>query len=882
MPLSDHTYGPTCHLAREDIKGDTDVPPLKTQFFYTSPLPIDDPLTAIPTTSSDPKAAKHSPRPFSPYDNNALEEAWLALGSTRCKNNHRKLSPSSIRSLTNEEAQRRTVLISELAAKHNKKHEAKQIAKNDTLVAAGSIPCIQKSEDKLFAIPGGLCCSELEKDVKCEENKRVAGIKWKPASNAEREALLSDIMAEQKSQASNTAESNKCSHIAVKTGDSKPSDSTDKGEGRCAIETHHSAAPEGCEDHGLKSSRTTSCSSQNDDRASRDLKATDPSTTLPSASGPSEIGTTGFPFQRAPSRSVSPILRPPTPDTPSATQNEDISYAENQNRTLNASFDDQPPEIDETVLVYRCKAREQAKDIASIPVGISRLHLVKLPLLQMMPIYWSPVHDISAVIRGTWFYRDSMYPVESAVANQLEMGYRELRPWSQTWNDELTSALTLGADGEEKISHRLWPRDDKQPHIEIPPSDPHCAARCFGGEVAAEGKVDPLRPDEKNLATTEIIRRYPNSHVIYKDWYNAYILKPSLQPSAYYGRKPLSKIKKDMTVGIHVVRGFKWSSWEKIHPGSKSALVSKAEESAPASDTANAGKRAVCDACAAQQVPPKVTDLVLVIHGIGQKLSERVESFHFTHAINSFRRAINVELANESVQAVLRKDLGGIMVLPVNWRSNLSFEEGGPMRASDKGKDAMDTGFSLKDITPDTIPTIRNLISDVMLDIPFYMSHHKPKMIEALVYEANRVYRLWCQNNPNFHQEGRVHIIAHSLGSAMALEVLSKQPTILPNSNLNSKKMQTKHFDFDTKNLFFVGSPAGFFLLLEKGMLMPRKGRKKPGAENDDQDGGVASNAGKYGCLAVDNLYNVMVRPSIFISLQCAFSERMLIHLVAL
>lgn len=80
----------------------------------------------------------------------------------------------------------------------------------------------------------------------------------------------------------------------------------------------------------------------------------------------------------------------------------------------------------------------------------------------MKPIYWSPVHDIAAVIRGTMSCRDSMYPVEPAVANELELGYRELRPWSQTRNDELQSALSIGADGEEKIAHRLWPGEERR------------------------------------------------------------------------------------------------------------------------------------------------------------------------------------------------------------------------------------------------------------------------------------------------------------------------------------------------------------------------------------------------------------------------------------
>ena len=50
---------------------------------------------------------------------------------------------------------------------------------------------------------------------------------------------------------------------------------------------------------------------------------------------------------------------------------------------------------------------------------------------------------------------------------------------------------------------------------------------------------------------------------------------------------------------------------------------------------------------------------------IGQKLSERVESFHFTHNINRFRRQMNVELESDPVRPWLRQDLGSIMVLPV-------------------------------------------------------------------------------------------------------------------------------------------------------------------------------------------------------------------------
>ena len=50
-------------------------------------------------------------------------------------------------------------------------------------------------------------------------------------------------------------------------------------------------------------------------------------------------------------------------------------------------------------------AAEKLEDSVELPVGISRLHMVSLPLLQMKPIYWSPVGDIATVLRATWFYR---------------------------------------------------------------------------------------------------------------------------------------------------------------------------------------------------------------------------------------------------------------------------------------------------------------------------------------------------------------------------------------------------------------------------------------------------------------------------------------------
>jgi hypothetical protein len=230
-----------------------------------------------------------------------------------------------------------------------------------------------------------------------------------------------------------------------------------------------------------------------------------------------------------------------------------------------------------------------------------------------------------------------------------------------------------------------------------------------------------------------------------------------------------------------------------------------------------------------------------------------VDSFHFTHAINGLRREFNVELSTEAVKGNIKEN-SGIMVLPVNWRLTVSFDEDAESGKLNENK------YQLKDVTPDSLQGVRSLISDVMLDIPYYLSHHKEKMTSAVIREANRVYRLWCRNNPGFEEYGRVHLIAHSLGSVMAMEILSQQPTKLgKQSDGDDNKPSDTMFEFDTTNLFCCGSPSGFFLLLHNASLVPRKGRNKPGMEGEDKQPGIASEA-QYGCLAVDNIYNICHR----------------------
>jgi len=350
---------------------------------------------------------------------------------------------------------------------------------------------------------------------------------------------------------------------------------------------------------------------------------------------------------------------------------------------------------------------------------------------------------------------------------------------------------------------------------------------------------------------------FQNHSVVYTDGKNAQILRQNALPSVVRNRRPLSSIRKGRQLGVAVIRGFNRQLWLKLHPdmktSSRAAHAKAGAQMSRSGDATTRPRRMSCNVCDEGLTKSKVSDLVLVIHGIGQKLSERVDSYHFTHAINGLRREVNVELSQQNMQGSLRENVG-IMILPVNWRLTVSFDDNSEVSAAQT-----DNKYELKDVTPETLPAIRSVISDVMLDIPYYMSHHKQMMIAAVVREANRVYRLWCRNNPGFEVYGRVHLIAHSLGSAMAMDILSLQPTFIPsNIDLVLGIPSDKIFEFNTTNLFCCGSPAGFFLLLNRANLIPRKGRNKPGMEGEDSGRGIASSETRYGCLAIDNLYNII------------------------
>ena len=126
MAPAEHTFDQKCRQKpvifpeRED-----GMPPIEAQFFYSSTIPIDDPLSAnINTGTPDKRSIKSLLRPFGRGDNNALERAWLALGKSHDRVRHQDLLNEKPKpaAAAKTDSEKRDRLVHALAEKHSKQH----------------------------------------------------------------------------------------------------------------------------------------------------------------------------------------------------------------------------------------------------------------------------------------------------------------------------------------------------------------------------------------------------------------------------------------------------------------------------------------------------------------------------------------------------------------------------------------------------------------------------------------------------------------------------------------------------------------------------------------------------------------------------------------
>lgn len=242
--------------------------------------------------------------------------------------------------------------------------------------------------------------------------------------------------------------------------------------------------------------------------------------------------------------------------------------------------------------------------------------------------------------------------------------------------------------------------------------------------------------------------------------------------------------------------------------------------------------------------PPQ--HLVFCIHGIGQKLSEDYNAAHFVHDIERLRATLRQQAQHPAMTPQLSN--ARVKLVPICWRHNMDFEP-------EHGQ------YNLRDITNDaTIPAVRTMIAKVLLDIPFYLSNHRAAILRAVLLEANRLYRLFLQRNPDFESRGgKVSLLGHSLGSALASDLLAVQPTHVPPLHTRDAPgihVSSKELLFNVEHFFCVGSPLPLLFYLNGSRLVARR-RTESENPYQTQDDVTSDEIGKQGCLAAQQVHNV-------------------------
>lgn len=232
----------------------------------------------------------------------------------------------------------------------------------------------------------------------------------------------------------------------------------------------------------------------------------------------------------------------------------------------------------------------------------------------------------------------------------------------------------------------------------------------------------------------------------------------------------------------------------------------------------------------------EIEHLLLVTHGIGQRLGMRVESVNFVHDVNTMRKTMKSVYASSADLQALNGEVEKqtkncrVQALPIVWRHLLDF----PKQSLKHNRKEFDLGDvnsaeddeypTLENITVEGVPAVRNLISDLALDILLYQSPaYKGHISRIVVQECNRTYKLFKERNPNF--KGRVSLVGHSLGSAIMFDILCRQKEEKTHTDRHRHHRRTEEglkLDFEVEDFYALGSPIGLFQMLRGKRIAAR------------------------------------------------------------
>ncbi|KAH9826218.1 putative phospholipase [Teratosphaeria destructans] len=549
------------------------------------------------------------------------------------------------------------------------------------------------------------------------------------------------------------------------------------------------------------------------------------------------------------------------------------------------------------------------KQPCKVPVNEDYLFDVEVEKRELAPAYWlGPVYDVR---RGTWFYQDgsTQRPCDENLAAQLEEGYLKLRPWRfpQPQPSSSKQRSTSSPPKESKPRPTSWAPDMAADRAK-PSASTQLTPQTSSGDLRAQASNQAQQTtvetgqDERPQNTYRLFGSHMNSVVTYQDGKTAWLLTDD-----FMSRMNYSVYQRfaggGHFAGIKLTRGWVNPLKPSVEKDGKAA---DAKESKATGGSKESGEHLDQAAEEQQANRPSLSEtrrqnlqrqmsslledpskedpdkqdeevrrrdereieedyreaegeeqgreiehLILVTHGIGQRLGLRLESVNFVHDVNTLRktmkavyadspdlRALNAELAeSESVNS-------RVQVLPICWRHLLDFPKQS-LKHNRKEHDLGDTEIedddfpSLDDITVEGVPAVRNLITDLALDILLYQSPaYKDHISRIVVSECNRIYHLFMERNPEF--SGKISFVGHSLGSAIMFDILCTQGQQLHSPQRgHHRETQALKLDFEVEDFYALGSPIGLFQMLKGRNIVARAkpdARKRAASASIDDD----------------------------------------------
>ncbi|RYP72491.1 hypothetical protein DL771_004131 [Monosporascus sp. 5C6A] len=517
-----------------------------------------------------------------------------------------------------------------------------------------------------------------------------------------------------------------------------------------------------------------------------------------------------------------------------------------------------------------------------VPVNEDFLFDVDIEQRELAPVYWlGPVYEVR---RGSWFYQEgtTLRPCEENLAAQLEEGYLKTKPWTYPETRGRSNSgvrdVTPKASSENLKAATKSQAGDALKPAAAQPAEQHRPQtyRLFGIYM---NSIATYENSTTAWLSTEGVFSWVTSTVYQKFAGGGYmngvkLIRGYSEPGkAKDGKVPVGPV--TATIPPAPTDGMEEKALKRrsAPPSAKSeAGDEKENETAedaerrenrlkrqfstfvdsddPAKQEEQIRKReeqAIQDdytGLDGEKQGREIEHLVLVTHGIGQLLGLKMESVNFVHDVNMLRKTIKAVYAQSPDLKAFNSDSGDgpgncrVQVLPVCWRHLLDF----PKRREKKGErdlsDALDEEDeypSLEDITVEGVAFARSLISDLALDVLLYQSAYREQIVEIVLKESNRIYKLFMERNPDF--KGKVHIIGHSLGSAIMFDILCRQkeapkgPEKLRNP-LRLRSVEDPHdhtkdtrdlaFDFEVDDFYCLGSPIGLFQMLKGRTIAAR------------------------------------------------------------